>query len=160
MSTWSIALGYTTVIVLLLTHSILAFSQSPNRREIPFENSRVFGLILVKVEVAGKPAVLIVDTGSNQTIISSEITPISLKTSDNTRSTSKGSGWTGAGVLSRATVRIGPVTVHNHPIVVMDMNDLSKSCGQRIDGLLGMDFFSELRLVMIDLRNHKLIVEQ
>jgi predicted aspartyl protease len=160
ISTWSIALRCTTAVVLLLTPSILAFSQPPNRREIPFENSRVFGLVLVKVEVAGKPAVLIVDTGSNRTVISSEIASIPRRTLDNTRTTSRGSGWSGTGVFARATVRIGPVTLHDHPIVVMDMHDLSESLGQRIDGFLGMDFFSELQLVVIDLKNHKLIVEQ
>ena len=144
---------------LLVTLGLFAFSQSANRREIPFETSRVFGLVLVKVEVAGRPAVLIVDTGSNRTVISSEIAPIAARL-DNIRSTSKGSGWTGTGVLARATLRIGSVTMYNHPIVVMDMHDLSKSVGQRIDGLLGMDFFSELQLVVIDLKNHKLIVEQ
>jgi predicted aspartyl protease len=160
ISKWKFAFRYTTVVALLVTPGLFAFSQSANRREIPFESSRVFGLVLVKVEVAGRPAVLIVDTGSNQTVISSEIAPISPRRLDNTRSTSKGSGWTGVGVPARATVRIGPVIMHDHPIVVMDMHDLSKSVGQRIDGLLGMDFFSELQLVVIDLKNHKLIVEQ
>jgi hypothetical protein len=62
--------------------------------------------------------------------------------------------------LAKATVRVGPITLHDHPVVVMDMHDLSKTVGQRVDGLLGMDFFSELQLVVIDLKNHKLIIEQ
>jgi hypothetical protein len=41
----------------------------------------------------------------------------------------------------------------------MDMREFSKSFGQKVDGLLGMDFFSEFELVMVDLKNHKLILE-
>ena len=39
----------------------------------------------------------------------------------------------------------------------MDMHDFSKSLGQKVDGLLGMDFFSEFDFVAVDLKNHKLI---
>ena len=160
ISKWKFSSRHITVMTLLVTLGSVAFSQSANRREIPFENSRVFGLVLVKAKVAGREAVLIVDTGSNQTIISSEIAPLPRMTLYNTRSTSKGSGWSGTGVLVRATVRIGSVAMNDHPVLVMDMHDLSKSCGQRIDGLLGMDFFSELQLVVIDIKNHKLIIDQ
>jgi hypothetical protein len=41
----------------------------------------------------------------------------------------------------------------------METHALSKSFGQKIDGLLGMDFFSEFELVVVDLRNHKLTLE-
>jgi predicted aspartyl protease len=160
ISRWKFAFRFSTVVALLVTSSLFAFSQPPNQREIPFEISRTFGLVLVKVEIAGRPAVLIVDTGCNRTVISTEIAPTPRSTLENTRSTSKGSGWAGTGVVARTTVRVGPITMHDHPIVVMDMHDLSKSVGQRIDGLLGMDFFSELQLVAIDLKNHKLIIEQ
>jgi hypothetical protein len=138
---------------------IPAFSQPSNQREIPFQNSRVFGLILVRVEANGRPAVLIVDTASNHTIISSELSDVPLRTLDNAVSTSKGSGLTGTGVFAKVTLRVGPVTWRDHRIVVMDMHDFSKSLGQKIDGLLGMDFFSEFELVVVDLKNHKLILE-
>ena len=55
-----------------------AYPQSSNRKEIPFENSRMFGLVLVKVEVNGRPAVLIVDTASNHTIVRSGFAGASL----------------------------------------------------------------------------------
>jgi hypothetical protein len=41
----------------------------------------------------------------------------------------------------------------------MDTRELSKSMGQEIDGLLGMDFFKEFDLVVVDLKNHKLILQ-
>jgi len=58
---------------LSLALGIPVFSQSLNLKEIPCENSRLFGLVLIKVEVNGRLAVLIVDTASNHTIISSEL---------------------------------------------------------------------------------------
>jgi len=119
----------------------------------------MFGLVLVKVEVNGRPAVLIVDTASNHTIISSELADVTPRTLDNAVSTSKGSGFAGIGVFARTTVRVGPITWRDHRIVVMDMREFSKSLGQKIDGLLGMDFFSEFKVVVVDLKNHKLTLE-
>ncbi len=43
--------------------------------------------------------------------------------------------------------------------MVMDTRDLSKSFGQKIDGLLGIDFFKEFEIVVVNLKNHKLILE-
>ena len=73
--------------------------------------------------------------------------------------TSKGSGFAGAGVFTRATLKLAHITWRDHKVVAMDMRDFSKSLGQKVDGLLGMDFFSEFELVVVDLKNHKLILE-
>jgi predicted aspartyl protease len=146
-------------IALLLALGTPALSQSSNQREIPFENSRLFGLVLVKVEVNGRPAVLIVDTGANQTIISSELGDMRPSRLESAFSTSKGSGWSGTGVFATATLRVGPISWRNHRVLVMDTRDLSKSFGQKIDGLLGIDFFKEFEIVVVNLKNHKLILE-
>jgi predicted aspartyl protease len=119
----------------------------------------MFGLVLVKVEVNGRPAVLIVDTGANQTIISSELGDMRPRTLESAVSPSKGSGWSGTGVFATATLRVGPISWRNHRVVVMDTHHLSKSFGQTIDGLLGMDFFKEFEVVVVNLKNHKLILE-
>ncbi len=118
----------------------------------------MFGLVSVKVEVDGRPAVLIVDTGSNHTIISSALANARL-TLNNRVSPSKGSGLIGTGVVATTTLRVGPITWRDHRIVAMDTRELSKSMGQEIDGLLGMDFFKEFDLVVVDLKNHKLILQ-
>ena len=115
--------------------------------------------MLVKVEVNGRPAVLIVDTGANQTIISSELGDMGPRTLESAVSASKGSGWTGTGIFATATLKIGSISLRNHRVVVMNTHDLSKSFGQKIDGLLGLDFFKEFELVVVDLKNHKLILQ-
>jgi len=135
-----------------------AVSQPSNQREIPFENSRVFGLFVVRVEANGRPAVLIVDTGSNVTIISPELADVAPGTLDNAASPSRGSGFIGRGVFRRATLKVGSVTWRDHRVVVTDTRELSKSLGQRVDGMLGIDFFSEFEVMVVDLKNHKLIL--
>ena len=146
-------------IMLVAAVQVSAFPQSSNLKEIPFENSRMFGLVLVKVEVNGTPAVLIVDTGSNHTIISSELADAQPRILDSAVATSKGSGFAGAGAFTTATLKVGSITWRNHKVVAMDMHAFSKSLGQKADGLLGMDFFSEFELVVVDLKNHKLICD-
>jgi len=153
-----IAFQWTILIALAIAFQAPAVSQEVNQRELPFENSRGFGLILVRVEANGRPAVLIVDTASNHTIISSQLADIPPRTLDNATSTSKGSGLTGTGVFTKATLKIGPITWRDHRVVVMNMHELSKSFGQQIDGLLGVDFFSEFEVVTVDLKNHKIIL--
>jgi hypothetical protein len=142
--------------MLVVALQVPAFPQASNPKEIPFENSRMFGLVLVKVEVNGRPAVLIVDTASNHTI---ELADVSARNLDSVVATSKGSGFAGAGVFTRATLKVGAITWRDHKVVAMDMRALSKGLGQKADGLLGMDFFSDCELVVVDLKNHKLILE-
>jgi len=157
--TWNTASQCAIAVALSAALGIPAFSQPSNQREIPFENSRMFGLVLVKLEVNGRPAVLIVDTGSNVTIISPDLADVAPGTLDNAASPSRGSGFTGRGVFRRATLKVGSVTWRDHRVVVTDTRELSKSLGQRVDGMLGMDFFSEFELVVVDLKNHKLVLE-
>lgn len=144
---------------LVLALGIPAFAQPPARNEIPFENSGTFGLVLVKVEVNGRPAILIVDTGSSQTVISSELADITPSVWKNPVFSKKGSGFTGSGVYAKVTARVGAITWRDHQVVAMNMRELSKSLGQKIDGMLGMDFFSAFDLVVVDLKNHKLILQ-
>jgi len=159
--TWlrNMAFRFVITVALVVALGIPAFSESPNTRDIPFENSRIFELVLVRVEVNGRPAVLIVDTASNRTIISSELADMGPRTANNVVSTKKGSGLTGTGAFARVTLKLAHITWRDHQIVVMDMKDFSKSFGQKIDGMLGMDFFSEFELVVVDLKNRKLILK-
>jgi hypothetical protein len=38
------------------------------------------------------------------------------------------------------------------------MKEISKSLGENVDGLLSMDFLNEFETVVVDLRQHKLIL--
>ena len=126
--------------------------------EIPFEYSSKFGLVLVKAEVNGKPAVLVLDTGSNQTIVSSTLVVVKQGSLTDSASTAKGSGYSGTGVFATAFLRIGPLNWRNHRILAMEMHDFSKSLGQDVDGILGMDLLQEFDTVTVDLRHHRLLL--
>src|SRR6478609_2554454 len=58
----------THVALALIMPALLQASAQPI--QVPYQQSRKFNAILVVVAVNGKPAVLIVDTGSDRTIIS------------------------------------------------------------------------------------------
>jgi hypothetical protein len=143
--------------LLILTTSALAASS--NQIEIPFENSRVFGLFLVKVLANDRPALLIVDTGSNMTILSQDLMDVAPGTFKPGGLPSKGSGFSGKGIFRKTTLKVGSVTWHDHTVLVTNVDELSKSLGQRVDGMLGIDFFSQFGLVVVDLKNHKLVLD-
>jgi predicted aspartyl protease len=149
--------------VALLLAVTLGFSVSPqpsNPLEIPLHLSRAFGLMLVTAEINGKPAVLIVDTGSNHTAISSRFVDVASPSLRDTVSTEKGSGYSGRGVFTKASLKLGPVLWRDHRVLAMDMKEISRSFGENIDGFLGMDFLNEFEMVVVDLRQHKLIITQ
>ena len=149
--------------VALLLAVALGFRVSPepsNPTEIPLRLSRAFGLMLVTAEINGKPAVLIVDTGSNHTAISSRFVDVATPSLRDTVSTEKGSGYSGRGVFIKASLNVGPVLWRDHRVLAMDMKEISKSFGENIDGLLGMDFLNEFEMVVVDLKQHKLILTQ
>ena len=126
--------------------------------EIPIENSPRFGLLLVKAEVNGKPAVLIVDTGSTISVISTKLTPVSDRYSNDVMVPRNGSGLVGRGVYAQAAIKVGPIVWGKRRIVVMDLHEVSKSLEQEVDGILGVDFFSEMAFFAVDIKNHRLIL--
>ena len=127
--------------------------------EVPFEYSRAFGLMLIKVEVNGKPAVMALDTGSNETIVGPKLVIVKQLSSKNALSMAKGSGYSGTGVIATAFLRVGPLNPKNYQILVVDLSDLSKSLGQDVDGILGMSVLKEFEIVSVDLRRRKLLLK-
>jgi hypothetical protein len=152
------ACRYTVALVLAVTLGFHVFPQTSNPAEIPLRVSRVFGLMLVTAEINGKPAVLILDTGSNHTIVSSRFVDVATPSLKDTVNNKKGSGLSGTGVFTRASLKVGPLLWRDHRILAMDMKEMSKSFGENIDGLLGMDFLEQFETVVVDLRQHKLIL--
>lgn len=61
------------VLILTVALGLGAFPHPQDPVEVPFEYCRVFGLMLIKVEVNGKRAVMVLDTGSNETIVSPRV---------------------------------------------------------------------------------------
>jgi predicted aspartyl protease len=136
-----------------------SFPRPPRPVQIPFEYSRAFGLMLIKVEVNGKPAVMVLDTGSNETIVSPRLVSVKQLSSMEAVVMAKGSGYSGTGVIATAFLSIGPVHPKNCQILVVDLSALSKTLGQEVDGILGMSVLKEFEIVSVDLRHHKLVLK-
>jgi len=126
---------------------------------IPIELSRRFGLILLKAEVNDRPAMLLMDTGSSHTILSTKLLNTQLLTLENARNASKGSGWVGNAIWIKATVKVGDAVWRDHRFLAMDdVPDISGSLGQNIDGILGEDVLQEFSLIQIDFSQRRLVL--
>ena len=132
--------------------------QTPDSAEIPLRSSHRFGLMLVEARINGSPAVLILDTGSNRTIVSSKLVDVTTPSLMDAVTSKKGSGWSGNGIFTKASLAVGPILWRDHEILAMDTSGISRSLGETVDGLLGMDFVNQFDIVFVDLRQHKLIL--
>ena len=94
---------------------------------IPIERSPHFGAILVTVLVNEKQAVLILDTGSNTTILSPEIVGLNPAFLPRSQPPQKGTGFVGDGHWGHATISIGATTWKNRRVLVVDTRDLTRA---------------------------------
>jgi predicted aspartyl protease len=148
----------TLVLAFTVVIGLGAFPRPQDRVEVPFEYSRAFGLMLIKVEVNGKPAVMVLDTGSNETIVSPALVIVKQLSSKDAVAMAKGSGYSGIGVIATAFLSIGQLNPKKCQILVVDLSDLSKALGQEVDGVLGMSILKEFEIVSVDLKHHKLVL--
>ena len=150
------------IVLILATTAVVRGQDTPGKGDpkagIAFEVNRPFGAILVRAQVNGRPATLLVDTGSSHTILSSEllqIRPLALRRAD---TPAKGSGYIGSAGWAKATLEVGTRTWPDRKVLVMDdFQDLSNSMKQRVDGILGEDVLKEFDSVVIDFKHHRLV---
>lgn len=126
---------------------------------IPFELNPKFGSILIKAQVNGRPAKLIVDTGSSHTILSSDllqIRPVALERAD---APSKGSGYVGSAGWGKATLEVGTAKWSDRKVLVMnDFQEMSSTLQERVDGIIGADILLQFDTVIIDFKNRRLFL--
>jgi predicted aspartyl protease len=139
------------------THS----GETDPRSGIPFEMDQRFGTILIRARVNGHPATLVVDTGSSNTILSSELLQVRALALERADAPAKGSGYVGTAGWAKATVEIGALRCPNRKVLVMnDFEEISRSLKQRIDGILGEDVLKEFDSVSIDFKHHRLFASR
>ncbi len=126
--------------------------------EVGFELHPKFAAILVRVEVNRKPAVMIVDTGSSRTFVSPRIAGLDLRERQGPAHIEKGSGVEGEARWGKATLGLGRHLFPNQRVVVLDLQDVSRSLGQEIDGLLGQDVLCQFDHVVIDFKKRKIVL--
>jgi hypothetical protein len=132
-------------------------TKTPHRRAVlPIERSPHFGVILVSVQVNEKPAVLILDTGSNTTILSPEISGLNPARLPRANPPRKGTGFVGDGRWGQAALTIGTTVWKDKRVLVVDTKDLSAAFQRKIDGILGQDILDEFKTVEINLEEKRL----
>lgn len=128
-----------------------------SRTVLPTENIGR-GLILVRVHVNGKPVAMVLDTGTEITILDGSL--FGLSPADIRRSTLNllHQDGTRPSVMIRALLLIGDRAFPDHFIAVSDLNGVSKTIGQRIDGILGLDILRKFSEVAILWSAHQLVL--
>jgi predicted aspartyl protease len=133
--------------------------RSAKQHAIPFRFGEAFRVMLIEGEINGTHTWLVVDTGSNRTVLSAKAARVmTLGLGQRVRPVD-GSGYVGNGAYLNATLKVGDQVWRDRQIVVMDLEDMSKSMGLEVGGLLGMDFLSEFDEVVVDVRGQRLILE-
>jgi len=133
----------------------------PTVSEIPIELNRRFGAILIRAEVNGQAATLVVDTGSSNTILSAVLLHISQRPTKFPSQPLKGSGFIGSAIRGKATLTIANTTWVDRDVLVMnDFQDISNGMKQRIDGILGEDLLKEFAVIFIDFRHRRLVLSR
>jgi gag-polyprotein putative aspartyl protease len=123
---------------------------------VPIERSPHFGAILVTVHINGKPAVLILDTGSNTTILSPEISGLNPTHLPRAEPPRKGTGFVGDGRWGQATLTIGTMVWKDKRVLIVNTEDLSRAVQRKIDGILGQDILDEFKYVEINFEEKRL----
>lgn len=142
---------------------ILLLVPLPNRAHpqvatIPFRTAQTF--ILVQAKVNGNPATLLLDTGSNRTIVSIKIYGTAQFNLQRIRQNHNGPGHVGESLRLRADVALANHLWADQPVSVMNLEDLKQELGVNFDGLLGEDLLREFRSVRINYKAHVIELEQ
>jgi len=105
-------------------------------------------MILLDGQVNGKPAILLLDTGADFTLISQEASGLTAKL-DALKAT-KTTGANGQYVKGRVDLHLAERHWIDRTVLVMDLSEANKRLGTRIDGFVGQDILREFSVVRID----------
>jgi len=115
---------------------------------VPFDFAADRGSLLVRARINNRAAILIVDTGSSHTILrptAAGVSPAEL------RAPRTGAGMIGDAVGREVTLEVGQWVWQRRRVSVMDLSAALSAYHEKIDGLLGIDFFLEFSQAVIDL---------
>lgn len=125
---------------------------------VPFELDDQFGSILVRMEVNGKTATFLLDTGAASTFVRAELVGVDSFTLEQSRFRGDG-GMEVRGVWERAKLSVGDWT-STMDVKAIDTAPISRRFGRRIDGLLGQDILRQFSRVTLDFEERTLVLSR
>jgi hypothetical protein len=119
--------------------------------QVPFEYAKGVNSILVHARVNDKPALLILDTGSAHTVLRPELLGLPRGELQALRRSSSGAGFSGDAIGQEVSLELGGRRWPKWRVAVMDLSEILSAYPGRIDGVLGLDFFQQFRVAVVDL---------
>jgi Aspartyl protease len=109
--------------------------------------------------VNGRPARLVVDTGSSNTILSSELLQVRPLAAAHADASALGPGYVGSAGWVKATLEVGTNKWSDRRVLVMnDLQDMSNTLQETVDGIIGADVLREFDSVVIDFKHRRLFL--
>ena len=149
-------LALVAILSTLFSGQCSAFGQDAS-----LEMKQVGGKIaVVKVQVNGKDRRFIIDTGSQVTVVSSEVAGYShdklksLKQAGTFQSVGVAGG--AKAVFAKASFVLGRFTITDKDVLVEDFSGISGIVGELVDGLLGQDMLARFSTMTFDYKHHVL----
>ncbi|HEY7369902.1 MAG TPA: retropepsin-like aspartic protease [Thermoanaerobaculia bacterium] len=141
--------------LVLMTVGSADMTAQENTVEVAFERHASPSVLLVRARVNEKAVLLILDTGASNTVLSQELLGEKLARS---RFSTQSAGLHAQGRWTQATLELGGRTWRDRPVVAMNLAEVSRAYGRRIDGLIGQDLLSEFASVTIDFKARRLLL--
>jgi predicted aspartyl protease len=129
---------------------VLVLAPWCSSQDLPYKEVR--RAMVVEVEVNGRRANLLVDTGADHTVLSPEIVGLSDLDLTLGKFSSNAPGFGGEALVRIAEVKLTTEQKFRINASVMKLETVSQRYGVKIDGLLGQDILSRCGRVSIDYR--------
>ena len=129
-----------------------------DRRVIELPYRSVNSYLLVDAKINGSPVRLLVDTGTNKTILNAKSfcrTELNVSQPVN-----RGAGIVGNALRLRVDLELAHQVMFSQSVAVMNLEELSRAFHIQFDGLLGQDILNQFRSVRIDYKKHVIELEQ
>jgi hypothetical protein len=143
------------IVGLQISESVVG-AQERKTFTVPFHT--VGGLILVDGQVNGKPAVFLLDTGANNSVVDYRSAGYPNFKLDALRSTG-GPGSSGDCFPGFVKISLEHRSWIGRTVCVMNLSDVSKRMGTKIDGFIGADLLATFSAVRIDYRAQTVTLE-
>lgn len=124
---------------------------------IPFRSAE--SMILVEARVNDNRVALLLDTGANNTIVSTKAYGNLQYHLRSIHKNDSGPGLRGDAVLLRANLALANRVWVSQPVYVMNVDELTRRFGVPVDGLLGQDVLREFHSVRINYKAHVIELE-